>query len=675
LDECLTRGPHASAQNHVDFVRDELSDFLEKGFWTVLPYRLIRHLPNLRLSPLGVVPQRDRRPRLIVDLSFHGVNADTVKTAPADSMQFGRALERMLYQVRHSNPAFGPVQRLKIDIADGFYRIGLNPSSAPGLAVVLPSSPGEEPLVAIPLSLPMGWVESPPFFCAVTETAADLANRRVQRPTAPPHRLERFADTTPARLIADVPTITPHDAPFAPPPPHRTLQPFAKPLGVVDVYVDDFLAAAQGSRRRLRTIRRHLMHAIDDVFAAETGPHRQEAMSVKKLLKGDGSGATTKVILGWVLDTVAQTIALPPHRATRLRAIFDDLRDRTRVSLKTWQRTLGELRSMTLAIPGGRGLFGALQHGIRMRDRHRVRITATMRDMLDDFETLALSLAARPTRLSEIVPDHPATIGASDASKLGMGGVWFLPNGECLVWRSAFPAHVQQDLVSADHLTGGISNSDLELTGIVAHQDVLVHSVDVRERTLAILNDNQPAVSRCRKGSTTSDSAAAYLLRINSLHQRYHRYLGRYDHISGPANAMADDSSRLFHLSDPAFLRHFSQHYPQARRWRLCHLRPAMHSALTCALLKTRVAPRLYLSDATHKIGLGRFGRTFVGSSTSPPFSTACPTPSHSSKSSLSAIGTGDSPKARSASDLVPWSKFSAISGRRWPAWGPRIPV
>jgi len=41
----------------------------------------------------------------------------------------------------------------------------------------------------------MGWVESPPSFCAVTETIADVVNHHALRPYAPPHLLERIAST------------------------------------------------------------------------------------------------------------------------------------------------------------------------------------------------------------------------------------------------------------------------------------------------------------------------------------------------------------------------------------------------------------------------------------------------------------------------------------------------
>jgi hypothetical protein len=64
----------------------------------------------------------------------------------------------------------------KVDISDGFYRIWLTADEAVALSIMLLKVPGEPQLIAIPLTLPMGWVELPPIFCAVTKTAADLTN-------------------------------------------------------------------------------------------------------------------------------------------------------------------------------------------------------------------------------------------------------------------------------------------------------------------------------------------------------------------------------------------------------------------------------------------------------------------------------------------------------------------
>lgn len=61
---------------------DEILDFCCQGYWLVLPFDEAIELPGLRTSPLGVVPQRDRRPRIIVDYTYSGVNADTLQWAP-----------------------------------------------------------------------------------------------------------------------------------------------------------------------------------------------------------------------------------------------------------------------------------------------------------------------------------------------------------------------------------------------------------------------------------------------------------------------------------------------------------------------------------------------------------------------------------------------------------------
>ena len=121
--QALQRGPHQSCRNHLEFLSEEFCDMIRKEQWVVLPYQVANQLPNLRLSPPGVVPQRDRRPRWIVDYSFSGVNQDTLPLAPSEAMQFGHTLDRLLREILLANPDLGPVYMMKVDIADGFYRI------------------------------------------------------------------------------------------------------------------------------------------------------------------------------------------------------------------------------------------------------------------------------------------------------------------------------------------------------------------------------------------------------------------------------------------------------------------------------------------------------------------------------------------------------------------------
>ena len=339
----------------------------------------------------------------------------------------------------------------------------------------------------------------------------------------------------------------------------------AGPLAYVDVFVDDFMQLVQGSRRRRKVARRILMHTIDELIEGTSPDHpmRKEPLSVSKLQKGDGSWTTRKVLLGWILDTLNQTLELPPHRMERIKAIFDALRGQRRVSVKKWQKVLGELRFVSVGIPGSAGLFSALQLGLQHADQHRIRVTRHVRNHLDEFESLVLDLGARPTRLGEIVPDLPRVMGATDASKLGMGGVFFAEGLPPKLWRAPYPPDIQAQVVSTDNPMGALTNSDLEQSALTVHHDVVCNAYDVRELTVSTCSDNTPAVSRLHKGSLTTDKAAAYLCRLQSSHQRHHRYCPEVSYIPGPANAMADDCSRLLHLTDTELLSRFDTLYPQ----------------------------------------------------------------------------------------------------------------
>jgi hypothetical protein len=53
----LHRGTHQSANQHVEFLCKEFVDMIRKVQWILLPARLLMNARNLRLIPLGVVPQ------------------------------------------------------------------------------------------------------------------------------------------------------------------------------------------------------------------------------------------------------------------------------------------------------------------------------------------------------------------------------------------------------------------------------------------------------------------------------------------------------------------------------------------------------------------------------------------------------------------------------------------
>ena len=98
-----------------------------------------------------------------------------------------------------ADPPHGPIYMIKVDILDGFYRVSLVPEDVPSLGIFLPPGPGGKTLVAFTLVLPMGWVESPPQFCDLTETVADLVNTALREKTQrlrTPHQLDQLSEST-----------------------------------------------------------------------------------------------------------------------------------------------------------------------------------------------------------------------------------------------------------------------------------------------------------------------------------------------------------------------------------------------------------------------------------------------------------------------------------------------
>jgi hypothetical protein len=719
LENALERGPHRSCMEYIDFLHEEFIDMINKQQWIILPYSEAKELPGLRLSPPGVVPQRGRRPRWIVDYSWWKVNEETLPLAPKEAMQFGHALDRILREILLADPKLGPIYLSKLDISDGFYRINLAIDDIPKLGVVFPVKEGEEPLVAFPLVLPMGWANSPPIFSAATETSADLANEAIQRGDAPPsHPLDDLAAT----LDDPVPQLVPTDGcaarsnPASPAiaSPHPTPSPTAAPssstqlpihdterdpslpsssnhAAYVDVFVDDFIALCQGDSNR-RRIRRILLRAVDQVFRPNDfhdDQFRREPVSLKKLKQGDVSWNTIKTVLGWVIDTSTMTIQLPPHRVDRLAELLASIpKTQKRIALRKWHKVLGELRSMSLALPGARNMFSQMQQALSNRCKTRVSLTKGVHQALDDFRWMHQDISSRPTRIAELVPLLASALGYHDASGTGAGGVWFphqslnprthpsaTPSHDPIIWRLQWPPDIVANLVTDDNPAGTITNSDLELAGGLLHLEAIVQNFDVRERTILSKTDNLATLFWQRKGSATSSKPPAHLLRLFGIHQRFHRYVPRHDYISGSSNPMADDASRLFHLTDSQFLSYFNTTFPQHTSFRHVHLASQMTSAVILALRSKTCKAASLLVAPPPPIITGQNGRRSQLNWASIPYSKPSKTKYHSYRSSDDEFVLDNLQQTKLQSSLERLKITYGQLARRTSPWGPKIPV
>ncbi len=667
------RGPHRSAMEYAVFLAEEFEDFVRKGFWMLLPYEEVKDMAGLRLSPIGVVPQRDRRPRIIVDYSFYGINAETVKLSIAASMQFGRALDRIHQHVAFANPKFGDVSALKIDIGDGFYRIPVANSGVLKLGVLLPPIAGQPAMVAFPLVLPMGWTESPPFFCEFTETACDLINEDLRRNIRyPEHPLEGAAGAADGLDHPDHGQDT-HEK--RPTPRSYAKKLYTKPLARCDVFVDDFMLLNQESPSNpRRNQRRTALHNIDRVFRpsdALDSPVRKEPISTSKLKKGDAAYQSIKRILGWDEALTSRNVLLAPHRREKVVADITEVLSHRRCGLQKWQSLLGQLRSLVPGLPGSEGQFSVMQAA---QHAGRVTISPKVHSQLNTFLDL-LDPTQRPTHIEELVPGDPVFEGSVDAAKAGMGGVWFTDNDDDddppLVWRAPFPEEIQNQLSSFKNPTGAVTNSDLELAGTIVHQAVLGQEHNVAGETSHTHCDNTPAVFWRIKGSSTTTRCRADLLRIAAFVRRKQRGNQRISHISGPDNVMADDASRLMKMSDADFLTYFNSTYPQTHGWKLCPPPKGLLSAVLTTLSDGALSEPC-LTTALQQLPVhGKSGKHSATPPASAPALETSMTRSHGSSSLESSCTTAPLHPKGSRLALAMRRTTYDTWARRFPQWVP----
>jgi hypothetical protein len=409
-------------------------------------------------------------------------------------------------------------------------------------------------------------------------------------------------------------------------------------------------------------------------------------VSIKKLRKGDCSWNVIKIVLGWLLNTVSMTIEIPLHRQERLAEILSSIPvTQKRLSVKKWHKLLGELRSMALALPGSRGLFSAMQLALAQKTKARISLKKGVHQALADFKWLLNDICSRPTRIAEVIPLNPSALGYHDAARIGAGGVWFphsslpprtgTPSSAPLLWRLQWPADIMAALVTEDNPQGTITNSDLELAGGLLHLEIICQHYDVRERTILSKTDNLATLFWQRKGSATTDSPPAHLLRLFGIHQRLHRYVPRHDYIPGLSNPMADDASRLLHLTDSQFLSYFNLTYPQSTSFHLVTPPWQMSSAVISALRRKTCNAKSLWVEPPLPAPTGQSGLTSQLKWASTPYSKPSTTKYQSYKSSSGAFDPVDLLPSNIQSSLGQLKTTYGELHRRTSQWGPQIHV
>jgi hypothetical protein len=160
---------------------------------------------------VAVIPQEGRRGRIILDLSFavcptqqknqrkagtipqEAVNDTTVSLAPKTPVRkIGKVLPR-IFEFMAKTSEGQEILLSKADLSDGFWRIIVQEDVRWNFCYVMPDPPVAPIPIVVPSTLQMGWMESPQYFCAATETGWDFIQWSIdQKIDCLPHWLETF---------------------------------------------------------------------------------------------------------------------------------------------------------------------------------------------------------------------------------------------------------------------------------------------------------------------------------------------------------------------------------------------------------------------------------------------------------------------------------------------------
>ena len=357
----------------------------------------------------------------------------------------------------------------------------------------------------------MGWIESPPYFCAASETVRDFASEYIEMPVGslPDNKFITWAlDSNDFRALPEEEGVD------------------AGLQYVVEVYMDDYIGLAiPASQDHLHHAANAIMHGIHDVFPASQ-LDTEDPILMKKLQKGDGTWMLRKDILGFTFDGADKTLWLEmPKRELLLTVLHQWLQasrtSHTGVPFDEFESVLAKVRHAFTAIPAGKGLLSPCNKMLRKRPPvvflHR---NEPLWRALTDIRTLLRESALAPTQCYELVLDWPDFVGVKDASKHGVGGFIVGERQACTptVFRMEWPTDIKADIVSTVNPNGRITNSDLEMAGLLLlwliMEDVCHLSPGCH---VALFSDNSPTVGWVARMAAKRSLVTAQLLRTLAL--------------------------------------------------------------------------------------------------------------------------------------------------------------
>ena len=133
----------------------------------------------------------------------------------------------------------------------------------------------------------MGWIDSPPFSCTLSETGQDVAEQYIDTPVGSLAQYKFVKLTEVNSEFAELPNKYTSNEPFN---------------YMLEIYMDDYIELAiPRSQDQLHHVANAIITGIHDVFSPYKY-YKEDAIPLKNILKKEASWAIIKNVLGFEFD-------------------------------------------------------------------------------------------------------------------------------------------------------------------------------------------------------------------------------------------------------------------------------------------------------------------------------------------------------------------------------------
>ncbi len=219
------------------------------------------------------------------------------------------------------------------------------------------------------------------------------------------------------------------------------------------------------------------------------------------------------------------------------------------IPFEEFESVIAKVQHALTALPGSWGLLSPCNRLLQKRPPvvyfHRNK---SLHAAISNCRTVLRESMSRPMRCRKLVAGWPDFIRVVNASSHGVGGVIIGKLSECppTVFRLQLPPDFTENVTSKSNPRGTMTNSDLELAGLVLLWLMMEHVCGpLAEKCIALFSKNSPTVSWVQQMACRSSLVAEQLIHVLTLRFNLQNVCPITTlHITGDQNSMTDIPSR-----------------------------------------------------------------------------------------------------------------------------------